>query len=123
MKSPLNNAVFYAFIVSLGGFVFGFDLAVVSGVVGAVTVEFNLSDFQSGWVVAAPTLSSAMATLVIGPLSDALGRKKVLILIAFTYVLSAVASAFASSYVMLLAYPSTGWPCLYLIDYCANVYR
>lgn len=108
MKSSLNNAVFYAFIVSLGGFVFGFDAAVISGVVGAVTVEFDLTPIQSGWVVAAPTLSSAMATLVIGPLSDALGRKKVLMLIAFTYVLSAVASALASSYIMLLAARALG---------------
>ena len=59
-------------------------------------------------MVAAPTLSSAMATLVIGPLSDALGRKKVLMLIAFTYVLSAVASALASSYIMLLAARALG---------------
>jgi sugar porter (SP) family MFS transporter len=108
MKTTTNNAVLYAFIVSLGGFVFGFDAAVISGVVGAVSVEFALTPIQSGWVVAAPTLSSAMATLIIGPLSDALGRKKVLMLIAFTYVLSAVASALASSYIMLLAARALG---------------
>lgn len=108
MKQTSNSATFYAFIVSLGGFVFGFDASVISGVVGSVTIEFDLSPIQSGFVVAAPTLSSAIATLMIGPLSDALGRKRVLILIAFTYLLSAVASALATSYAMLLAARALG---------------
>jgi sugar porter (SP) family MFS transporter len=101
-------ALYCAVIVSLGGFVFGFDAAVISGVVGAVSVEFDLTPIQSGFVVAAPTLSGVFGTLVIGPLSDALGRKKVLILIAFLYLLSAVASAFASSYMMLVVARAIG---------------
>jgi len=108
MKNHSQHAIFYAVLVSLGGFVFGFDASVISGVVGSVTSEFNLSPVQSGWVVAVPTLSSALGILVIGPLSDALGRKKVLLLIAFTYLLSAIASAFASSYIMLVAARALG---------------
>ncbi len=108
MDHRISYALYCAVIVSLGGFVFGFDAAVISGVVGAVTVEFNLTPIQSGFVVAAPTLSGVFGTLVIGPLSDALGRKKVLILIAFLYLLSAVASAFATSYMMLVTARAIG---------------
>lgn len=108
MEYRTYYALYCAVIVSLGGFVFGFDAAVISGVVGAVTVEFDLTPIQSGFVVAAPTLSGVFGTLVIGPLSDALGRKKVLILIASLYLLSALASAFASSYMMLVVARAIG---------------
>jgi sugar porter (SP) family MFS transporter len=108
MEHRTYYALYCAVIVSLGGFVFGFDAAVISGVVGAVSAEFDLTPIQSGFVVAAPTLSGVFGTLVIGPLSDALGRKKVLILIAFLYLLSAVASAFATSYMMLVVARAIG---------------
>ena len=103
-----HYALYCAVIVSLGGFVFGFDASVISGVVGAVSTEFNLTPIQSGFVVAAPTLSGLFGTMIVGPLSDALGRKKVLQCIAFLYVLSALASAFATSYLMLVAARAVG---------------
>jgi len=108
MQDRINYVLYYAIIVSLGGFVFGFDAAVISGVVGFVTTEFDLTPIQAGFVVAAPTLSGVFGTLVIGPLSDALGRKKVLLIIAFLYLLSAVASAFATSYMMLVVARAIG---------------
>ena len=108
MEHRTYYVLYCAIIVSLGGFVFGFDAAVISGVVGFVSVEFDLTPIQSGFVVAAPTLSGVFGTLVIGPLSDALGRKKVLIIIAFLYLLSALASAFASSYIMLVTARALG---------------
>lgn len=108
MEHRTYYALYCAVVVSLGGFVFGFDASVISGVVGFVTVEFDLTPIQSGFVVAAPTLSGVLGTMVIGPLSDALGRKKVLIVIAFLYLLSAIASAFASSYMMLVTARALG---------------
>ena len=108
MDHRIYYALYCAVIVSLGGFVFGFDAAVISGVVGAVTVEFDLTPIQSGFVVAAPTLSGVFGTLVVGPLSDALGRKRVLILIAALYLISAVLSAFATSYMMLVTARAIG---------------
>ncbi len=46
-----RTAIFYASVISLGGFLFGFDAAVISGVVGFVTNEFNLNE----WLVEHPT--------------------------------------------------------------------
>ncbi len=97
-----TNAFRVALMVSLGGFIFGFDASVISGVVGFVATQFELNDWQQGLVVSAPTLSAAIAALCVGPLSDQIGRKKVLELIAFLYLLSAVASAFATGFVSLV---------------------
>jgi sugar porter (SP) family MFS transporter len=108
MKYRPYYAVYCAIIVSLGGFVFGFDVSVISGVVGQVTIEFDLTPIQAGFVVAAPTLSSAIGTLLIGPLSDALGRKKTLMLITLIYLISAALSAFSTSYIMLLSARAVG---------------
>jgi sugar porter (SP) family MFS transporter len=109
MKKPnISYSLYCAIVVSLGGFVFGFDASVISGVIGFVSTEFNLTPIQAGFVVAAPTLSGLAGTMIIGPLSDYLGRKKVLLCIAFLYLVSALASAFATSYVMLVVARALG---------------
>lgn len=88
----------YATIVALGGFIFGFDATVISGVVGFATREFGLDEWQQGMVVSAPTLAATLAALTVGPLADALGRKRILQLLAALYTLSAVFSALAPSF-------------------------
>ncbi len=108
MQHQPSYAIYCAIVVSIGGFVFGFDASVISGVVGFVATEFNLTPIQSGFVVAAPTLSGLFGTLVAGPLSDAFGRRKVLMVIACIYVLSAIASAMATSYEMLVGARALG---------------
>ncbi|MFT4993834.1 MAG: MFS family permease, partial [Paraglaciecola sp.] len=90
----MSSAFRYTLIVSMGGFIFGFDASVISGAVGFVTTEFDLSTWQQGFVVSSPTLGGILATLTAGALSDSIGRRKVLITIAFLYFISAIASAF-----------------------------
>ena len=96
-----RKSLFIAFVVSLGGFLFGFDAGIISGVVAYVAPQMDLNDFQMGWVVSSPTFSAMFAMLVAGRLSDQLGRKKILIIVAFLYALSALMSAYATSYEML----------------------
>jgi len=96
-----KKVVFIAFVVSLGGFLFGFDAGIISGVVSYAGPEFNLSDGQTGWVVSSPSFAAMIAMLISGRLSDIIGRKKILIAVAFLYAVSAIASAYASSYEML----------------------
>jgi len=90
-----------AFVVSLGGFLFGFDAGIISGVMSYAGPEFNLNDIQSGWVVSSPSFSAMIAMLFAGRLSDIVGRKRILIYVAFLYALSALLSAYAGSYEML----------------------
>jgi sugar porter (SP) family MFS transporter len=96
-----KKVIFIAFVVSLGGFLFGFDAGIISGVMSYVGPEFDLNDVQSGWVVSSPSFAAMIAMLVSGRLSDVVGRKKILILVAFLYAVSALFSAYALSYEML----------------------
>lgn len=99
----VSPALIYTLIVSLGGFIFGFDASVISGTVGFVTTEFGLNAWQQGLVVSSPTLGGILATLTAGSFADRLGRKKVLISIALLYLVSAFLSAFAPTFELLIA--------------------
>jgi sugar porter (SP) family MFS transporter len=92
----------YAIFIALGGFVFGFDASVISGVVGYVTREFELTAIQQGLVVSAPTLAAVFASLTVGTLSDLFGRRLVLQALAACYTLSALLSALAWDYPTLV---------------------
>ncbi len=93
--------LFIAFIVSLGGFLFGFDAGIISGVMAYAGPFFSLNDAQNGWATSCPTFAAMFSMLISGKLSDAVGRKPILIVVAFLYALSALLSAYANSYEML----------------------
>ena len=95
-----KKILFISFVVSLGGFLFGFDAGIISGVMSYAGPEFNLDDIQSGWVVSSPSFAAMIAMLFSGKLSDLVGRKKILLIVAFLYALSALLSAVATSYEM-----------------------
>jgi sugar porter (SP) family MFS transporter len=96
-----RKLIFIAFVVSLGGFLFGFDAGIISGVVNYAGPQFDLSANELGWVVSAPSFAAMLSMLFAGKLSDRIGRKKVLLYVAFLYALSALLSAIAIDYHML----------------------
>ena len=93
--------IFIAFVVSLGGFLFGFDAGIISGVMSYAAPKFNLNEIQTGWVVSSPSFAAMIAMLFSGRLSDRYGRKTILIFVAILYAISAIFSAIAISYEML----------------------
>lgn len=97
-----NTTLQIALVVSLGGFLFGFDASVISGVIRFIQPQFGLSDIQLGWVVGSPTFAAMFAMLSSGTISDYVGRKKVLIYAALLYSISALLSALAPSYEVLV---------------------
>ena len=99
-----NNAyiVLTALTVALGGFLMGFDASVISGVVKFIEIEFSLTKLELGWSVSSLTLTATLAMLIAGPLSDRLGRRQVLKYAALLYAVSAIASAFAPSFIVLV---------------------
>ena len=97
----MNRTFFIALTVSLGGFLFGFDMGIISGVMDTAGPFFSLDDTQIGWVTSCPTFVAMFSMLVAGRVSDAIGRKPILIVVAFLYALSALLSAFSISYDML----------------------
>lgn len=91
-----------ALIVALGGFLMGFDASVISGVVKFIEPEFNLTKLELGWSVSSLTLTATLAMMVSGPLSDKYGRKKILSVAAILYAISAIGSALAPSFIILV---------------------
>ncbi len=101
MQSAHRNAISYALIVSLGGFIFGLDIMLISGTFQYTSIEFGLSALQKGNIAAAPSWGALTALLIAGYVSERLGRKKALLIIAALYVVSALWSAVAGSYTEL----------------------
>ncbi|MFW6347470.1 MAG: sugar porter family MFS transporter, partial [Cyclonatronaceae bacterium] len=91
-----------AMIVALGGFLMGFDASVISGVVRFIEPEFGLSKLQLGWAVGSLTLTSTLAMMIAGPLSDRFGRRTVLKAAAVLYAVSAIGSALAPTFATLV---------------------
>ncbi|MFT4604208.1 MAG: SP family arabinose:H+ symporter-like MFS transporter [Rhodothermales bacterium] len=105
MTSDTGNRAYVvqvALIVAMGGFLMGFDASVISGVVKFIEPQFSLSKLELGWAVSSLTLTATLAMMVSGPLSDRLGRRKVLFFAAVLYAISAIASAFAPSFILLV---------------------
>jgi len=92
-----------ALIVALGGFLMGFDASVISGVVTFIEPQFNLTNIQVGWAVASLTLTATIGMMLSGPLSDRFGRRPVLKVAAVLFSASALASAVAPDYLVLVA--------------------
>lgn len=91
-----------ALIVALGGFLMGFDASVISGVVKFIEPQFNLTKIQLGWAVGSLTLTATLGMMLAGPLSDRYGRKPMLKIAAVLYAVSAIASALAPSFAILV---------------------
>lgn len=102
MSPGTRYTVRVALTVALGGFLMGFDASVISGVVGFIGPEFELSNIEVGWAVASLTLTSTLAMMLAGPVSDRLGRRPVLKIAAVLFTVSAIASAIAPDYITLV---------------------
>jgi len=94
--------LFITLIAALGGFLFGFDMAVVSGIIEPVKLQYGLSASQEGLFVSCALLGCMAGVAFSGYLSDKIGRKKVLFIAAFLFLVSAVGFAFAKAYSILI---------------------
>ncbi|MBN2578595.1 MAG: sugar porter family MFS transporter [Pirellulales bacterium] len=78
---------------ALGGFLFGYDTAVISGCIGYLTDFFGLNDAQKGWAASSALVGCIGGALAAGFISDAIGRKRTLLLCSLLFAASAVCSA------------------------------
>ena len=81
--------LFLALVAAGGGFLFGYDTAVISGTIGQVTRLYHLDVLQQGWYVGCALVGSIAGVAVAGTLSDRLGCKPAMIVAATLFTLSA----------------------------------
>jgi SP family arabinose:H+ symporter-like MFS transporter len=87
-----NYLLGISFVSTIGGFLFGYDTAIISGCNAFLEQHFELSTAQLGWVVSSALLGTIFGCIVAGSITDKLGRKKALILAAVCLTLSALGS-------------------------------
>ena len=95
-------------VAAFGGFLFGFDTAVISGTVSLVKHDFNLNANYEGWFVSCALLGCIIGVSISGKLSDKYGRKIVLILSAVLFLVSAVGCMFSGSFTGLIIFRLIG---------------
>lgn len=108
MNNKGYQTMLSALIVALGGLLMGFDASVISGVIRFIEVDFELTKLQIGWSVSSLTLTATLAMLVSGPLSNKIGRRKVLTYAAILYAISAIGSALSPDFVSLVIFRMIG---------------
>ena len=104
-----NLRVFgWSIILALGGFLFGFDTAVISGVERSIQQLFDLSAFWHGFTISSALIGTVVGALIAGKPADKYGRKPVLFMIAFLFAASALGSALSNSLPSFIAYRFMG---------------
>ncbi len=86
-----------SFISALGGYLFGFDFAVIAGALPFLKEQFSFNEYWEGFATASLALGCVVGCLVAGSLSDKYGRKPGLMLAAFLFLISSLAMAFSST--------------------------
>ena len=82
MKTNSGYVIFMAVVAAIGGILFGYDTAVISGTISSVTGQFSLDTLQQGWYVGCALIGSIIGVLFAGTLSDTIGRKKTMLIAA-----------------------------------------
>lgn len=104
----MQKVFFWALVVSIGGFLFGFDTAVISGAEQSIQAYWNLTSIEHGF-----TISIALIGTIIGALfgsipSDKIGRKKTLIIIGVIYLIASLGTAFSTNWYLFLFFRLLG---------------
>src|SRR6476469_5596521 len=87
-KGAYNYAIRISLIAALGGFLFGFETAVISGAEKTIQSLWSLSSGMLGFTVASSLIGTVLGSLIAGAPAQRHGRKKVLTIIALMYLLS-----------------------------------
>ena len=118
----MGRMFFLAFVAALGGLLFGYDTAVISGTIDQVTAQFGLDDIQQGWYVGCALMGSICGVAVSGVMSDRLGRKPTMFVSAFLFTLSAAGCAVCTGFDSLVAYRIVGGVGIGIVSVVAPIY-
>ncbi len=100
--------VFLTVVAAIGGFLYGYDTAVISGTIAMVSAQFGLDTMQQGWYVGCALVGSIAGVACAGILSDYAGRRNAMLVSAVLFTASAVGCSLADSFDWLVAYRIIG---------------
>jgi len=103
-----RKVVGWSLIVAIGGFLFGFDTAVISGAEKSIQLYWQLNSFEHGLTVSIALIGTIIGALTGSYPSDLVGRKKTLYLIAALYLVSSIGTALSSNWFLFLAFRFLG---------------
>ena len=107
-KTNKTYLLFIALAAAFGGFLFGYDTAVISGTIGFVKDKFALDTVMEGWFVSSALVGCIVGVAFAGELSDRFGRKKSLIASGLLFSISAIGCAVCGSHTELIIYRLVG---------------
>ena len=123
-KSNMNMGyvVFMTIVAALGGILFGYDTAVISGTTEMVKGQFALSDMREGWYVGCALIGSICGVAVAGAMSDKLGRKLTMLISAALFSISAIGCAVCGNFDQLVAYRIIGGVGIGIVSIVSPIY-
>ncbi|MFT4031535.1 MAG: sugar porter family MFS transporter [Siphonobacter sp.] len=104
----MKKVFLWSIVIALGGFLFGFDTAVISGAERAIQQLWQLNVFEHGLTVSIALIGTVLGALLGGIPSDRLGRRKTLLGVAALYLISSLGAALASSWIPFLIFRFLG---------------
>ena len=114
--------VFLCLVAALGGILFGYDTAVISGTTADVSAQFGLDDISKGWYVGCALIGSIIGVACAGMLSDFLGRKKTMLIAAICFTVSAIGCCVCAGFNDLVAYRIIGGLGIGIISVVSPIY-
>lgn len=114
--------LFLSFVAAIGGILFGYDTAVISGTTEIVKTQFGLSTGMEGWYVGCALIGSILGVLIAGMLSDFLGRKKTMLIAALMFSVSAIGCAVSADFTQLVIYRIIGGFGIGIVSIVSPVY-
>ncbi|MCX2474650.1 sugar porter family MFS transporter [Pedobacter sp. MC2016-05] len=103
-----HSVLAWSMVVALGGFLFGFDTAVISGAEKSIQQFWNLSAFAHGLTISIALIGTVIGSLVGSRPSDHFGRKNTLYFVALAYLLSSIGTALADNWYIFLVFRLLG---------------
>ena len=104
----MKRVAFLSFVAALGGILFGYDTAVISGTISAVAERFALDAMAKGWYVGCALVGSIGGVAVAGWLSDRFGRKPTMLFSSVLFSVSAIGCAICLGFADLVVYRIVG---------------
>ena len=95
-------------VAALGGLLFGYDTAVISGAIGFLQIHFDLDSVNLGWAASCALAGCVLGAMVAGLISDVFGRRKVIFLSAIMFLISAIGTSLAESFAWFVVFRIVG---------------